>query len=336
MREKHWRRRSQLSNPINIAIIGAKSLKGREIKEMLERSSVSIKKISFYDPSVESEWSLLTDFRGEPYVVKYPDDEIIKAANVIIIASGGDLGREFAFKAKENGIFSIDLSSTFSEFENIPLIVDGINHELIEKNFLIANPHPVSIMLSHIINQLMEKYNIKEFSSLAFQPVSEYQEEGMEEFINQTVAILNATSIPKKVFKEQRAFNLIPEDEKIERKITKEIARIVKFKPSSITLIKAPVFHCFAVITFLSLDSEPSLKEIEILFKKNNKFKIVPSLSSQYPTPTSVAGREGIFIKVIKNPDFPSRYSIWSVADNLRSGFVNNAIKILQRIALMS
>ncbi len=301
--------------------------------ESLERSSIPIGKIFFYDSSVESEWSLLTEFRGEPYVVRYPTEDIFKEAKVILLASSKDMELKALSKAKEEGVFIVDLSNSFNEDENVPLLVDGINHELIEKSFIMTNPHPVSIILSLVIHQLKEKFEIENLSSVAFQPISEYQEEGVEEFINQTVAILNATSIPRKILKEQRAFDLIPESEKNERKIVRELERILGVKSSTITVIKAPIFHCFAVITFLTIQEEPEIEDIETEFKKNNRFKFLSC--GQTPTPASVAGRDEIFIKISKNTDFPSRYSIWTVADNFRSGFARNVISILQRVASM-
>ncbi|MGQ9619044.1 MAG: Asd/ArgC dimerization domain-containing protein [Candidatus Aminicenantia bacterium] len=300
---------------------------------MLERSAIPIGNIFFYDSTVESEWSELTDFKNEPYVVKYPTEELFEQVRAILFTSGGKKEKEIAFEAKKYGIFSIYLTSTSSEFEEIPPIVDGINHDLIQKNLILANPHPVSIMLSLIIYQLMTKYEIENISSVAFQPVSEYQNEGIEELINQTFAILNATSIPKKVFKEQRAFNLIPDSEENGRKILRELEKILKIKCSTLTFIKAPIFHCFAIITFLTIHGNPSHNELESLFKKNTKFKVFDSSKELFPTPISVAGKDGIFIKLMKNMDFPSRYTIWSVADNFRSVFVENAINILKRIA---
>lgn len=266
-------------------------------------------------------------------MVQYPKEDIIKETDVILLASSGEKELETVSKAKEEGIFTIDLSNSFNEDENVPLIVDGINHELIKKALVIANPHPVSIILSLVIHQLRDKYKIESISSVAFQPVSEYQEEGVEEFINQTVAILNAISIPKKVLKEQRAFDLIPESERNEKKILSELERILGVRSSSLTIIKVPIFHCFAIITFLTIRGSPSVEDIGATFKKNPKFKILPHRHT--PTPASVAGKDGIFLKISKNADFSSRYSIWVVADNFRSGFAKNVISILQRISTM-
>lgn len=267
-------------------------------------------------------------------MVKYPAEDDIKETNVILLASSGEKELKTVLKAKEEGIFVIDLSNSFNEDENVPLIVDGINHEFIKKEFIIANPHSVSIILSLVIHQLKEKYKIEDISSVAFQPVSEYQEEGVEEFINQTVAILNAASISKRILKEQRAFELIPESEEDERKIARELERILGVRFSSLTIIKVPIFHCFAIITFLTIHGNPSVEDIGATFKKNHKFKI-PS-RRQTPTPASVAGKDGIFVKISKNINFPSRYSIWIVADNFRAGFTKNVISILQRISTMS
>jgi aspartate-semialdehyde dehydrogenase len=313
--------------------LGIKTLKGKEIKETLERSKLQIGKISFYDSSVESEWSLLTEFRGEPYLVKYPTEDIFKEARIILLAYPGDIELKTVSKAEEEGVFVIDLSNSFNEDENVPLIVDGINHELIKKSFILANPHPLSIILSLIVHKLKEKFEIENLSSVAFQPVSEYQEEGVQEFINQTVAILNATSVPRKILKEQRAFDLIPENEKNERKILRELDRILGIKSFSITVIKAPIFHCFAVITFLTIHGDPTVEEIETLLKKEQRFKIFAR--GQTPTPVLVAGRDEIFVKISKNANVPSRYTIWAVADNFRSGFAKNAIRIIHRIVSM-
>ncbi|MEW6455307.1 MAG: Asd/ArgC dimerization domain-containing protein [Acidobacteriota bacterium] len=325
----------------NLAILGANSFRGKEIKNLIEKAAFPLRNIEFFDFSVKEEWSLLTEFKNEAKIVRYPDENYLEDIDLIFLVSDTEFNKEWGKKAKKKKIFAIDLEFTFNEEENIPLIVDGVNEELLKfDDYIVANPHPIAIILSLVFNFFEKNFKIKKAISIFYQPVSEYQDEGIKEFISQTVGVLNLTQIPKSIFKEQVAFNIISQVGKVsedgitdlEKKIIKETERILRRSEFfSLSIIQVPVFHSYSSMIYVEFPEEIPFEEIENRMKKVPFFKIFP-LKSDPPTPVSASGEDRIFIKLKKDPNFPNCYWIWLVADNLRRGCTLNAIQIAKNL----
>ncbi len=327
---------------IRIILIGTDSLRGKEIKNALEQKNFPVEKVDFYDPDVEEEYSKLTQFRGEPKVIHHLNQESLADADLIFLAGDKKVNHEFGILARERKFWAIDLSETFNKEEDVPLVVAGVNDSLIPKDkpALIANPHPVTVVLSHLFHTVAGEFGILKAISFVLQPVSAFDEQGIQELANQSFSILSSASLEKRVFKEQIAFNFLSSTEAgdeggfspDERQVVAEILRVFESRrfPVSLSIIQAPVFHTYSIMTYLELEKEADIQGLKNLFKKCPLFKVSFTALS---CPISVAGKDEICIGQIKKEEsFPRSFWIWTVADNLTRGSALNALEIAEKI----
>lgn len=329
---------------VKVVLVGTDSLHGKEMKNVLSKKKFPLGKIDFFDPDVESEYSKLTQFRGEAKVIYPLDKNSISMADLVFLAANKSISREYGILASKAKFRAIDLCGAFNDEEKIPIVVAGVNDDIIlsEKFGLIANPHPVTIILSHLFHPAVKKFGLVKAIAFVLQPVSAFGDNGIKELASQSVAVLSSSSFSKKVFKAQIAFNLLSHTEaidkngvsSIERQIISEIRRVLESSsfPISLSVVQAPVFHAYSIMTYLELEKKASILALENLFKKSPYFKLSPLSLSSPVSSVLVVGKDKIFIGPIKKEEsFPNGFWVWAVADNLTCGSALNAFEIAEK-----
>ncbi len=327
--------------PFRVAIVGTESLRAQEMKNVLVEKKFPLTTIEFYDPDVKEEYSKLTEFASEPRVIHHLDVELLEGLDLVFLAADEATNRRCGAFAREKKFWAIDLHQTFSAENEVPIVVAGVNDSLLREAeiSLISNPHPVTIILSHLLYLLQSSFGLVRALAFVLQPASAYDESGIEELANQTVSLLSSSSLKKKVFREQVAFNLISPVTKVgpdgfsadEKLIMAEVRRVLGKPqlPLSLTIIQAPVFHTYAIMLFLELEKQVKLKELESLFQAHHLFRLAGSKRGFPVNSVSVAGKEEIFVGQIKQESvFPSSFWVWALADNLTFGSALNALEI--------
>jgi aspartate-semialdehyde dehydrogenase len=324
-----------------VALIGTDSLRGKEIKRILGVKKFPLSHIEFYDADVEEEFGKLTEFRGEPRVIHRPTSDALEGLDLVFLASDKETNLNFGRLAAAKNYRALDLSGAFGGQDDVPVIVAGVNDSLLTSQpiSLIANPHPVAIILSSLLHRLIVKLGIAKAVAFALQPVSAFDESGIEELASQSAAMLSGASPNREVFRDQVAFNILSHTDAPdangfssgERQIISEIKQVLGLPglPLSLSVIQAPVFHTYSIMAYVEPASKTNLRDLERLYKESPLFKIGPPSSSCSVTCLSVAGKEQIFIGQIKKEEsFPNAFWIWTVADNLTRGSALNALEI--------
>ncbi len=330
---------------LKLAIVGTDSLRSKEIISILGQERIPIEKIDFFDPGVEEQYGKLTQFRDEAKVIQHWESDSLYEADLVFLAADKEVNREIGTLAKKKKFQAIDLSETFKAEEGIPVVVAGVNDGVVlkKKPSLIANPHPVTVILSHLFHSVIQKFGLLKAVAFILQPASAFENAGISELIDQSLALLNSSTMSKKVFREQVAFNLLSHTEKpekdgfspAEKQIVREIKRVLRDDefPLSLSLIQAPVFHTYSIMTFLETKKKTSLQGLKELFKENAFFKLYPPSISCPVSSVSVAGKKKICIGQIKKEEsFPNSFWVWTVADNLTRGSALNAFEIAKKI----
>lgn len=330
---------------IRMALIGTDSLKGKEIKRVLRKKISLNQSIEFFDPEVEEEYSKLTEFKGEPRVISPLNEEALKHLDLLFLAADKKINKKYGVLVSNMRFKAIDLSETFNMNTKIPVIVAGINDHIIknENPRLIANPHPVTIVLSHLFDVLLSEFGLNKAISMILQPASAFGEPGIGELANQSLDIMNGAAFSKKVFKAQVAFNLLSQMGKTdecgfavkEKQIKQEISRVLDNKNFSLSLsiVQAPVFHTYSISSYIELDKKTDIQHLENIFKQSSYFKFLPPSPACPVSSVTVAGKEHIHVSQIKKEEaFPNSFWIWTVADNLTLGSALNAYEIAQNM----
>jgi aspartate-semialdehyde dehydrogenase len=313
-----------------VALIGTDSLRGKEIKAVLSVKKFPLSHIEFFDVDVEEEFSKLTEFRDEPRVIRHPANAGLEGLDLVFLAADKETNRLYGRMAAEKKYQAIDLSEAFSSDKDVPLIVVGVNDSLLAERRLplVANPHPLTIILSSLFHRLIAKFGLEKAVVLALQPVSAFDESGIEELASQSAAMLSSAGMKKEIFREQIAFNILSHTEAPDVSEVKRVLGIPGL-PLALSVVQAPVFHTYSVMAYLEIGAEADIPDLENLYKEGTLFKLNPASSSCAVSSISVAGKEQICIGQIKKEESSRRaFWIWTVTDNLTRGSAVNALEI--------
>jgi aspartate-semialdehyde dehydrogenase len=330
------------------ALVGSETLRGREIRSVLGVKKFPLKSLEFYDPDVEQEYSKLTQFRDEPKVVHHLDRNALTGLDLVFLAADRRTNTEYGECAAAQGYQAIDLGETFNDREDVPLVVAGVNDSAIrgQKVPLIANPNPVTIVLSQLFHALSGALGIAKALAFVLEPASVFEEEGIQELADQSFALLNGAAIPKKVFRDQVAFNLVSRTEKPgrdgfsarESRVMAEVRRVLAPAafPLSLSIVLAPVFHTLSIMTYVELGKDAAIADLEAAFRGTDAIQLAgagPGLISA----ATAAGKDKVFVGQIKKADsVPGGFWIWAVADNLTVGSALNAYGIARSLFKIS
>jgi len=329
------------SRKLRVALIGTDSLRGKELKNILGAKKLPLFQLEFFDTDVQEEYGKLTEFEGEPRVIHHPTAAALEGMDLVFLAADRETSLLFGRLAAEKGYQAIDLTGAFSDRNDIPLIVAGVNDSLLPtaRPPLVANPHPVTIILSSLLCRFISKFGIVKAVAFVLQPVSAFDESGIEELASQSAAMLSGASPSKEVFHDQIAFNILSHTETPdatgfssgERQVIAQVKRVLGRPdlPLSLSVIQAPVFHTYSIMAYLEPAAETNIQDLERLFRESPLFKIGPRSAACAVTCLSVAGKEQIFIGQIKKEEsLPNSYWIWTITDNLTRGSALNALEI--------
>ena len=328
-----------------VALIGTDSLRGKEIKNILSAKKFPVSHIEFFDTDVQEEYGKLTEFQGEPRVIHSPSAAALEGLDLVFLAADRETNLNFGRLAAGNKYQAFDLSGAFSGQDDVPLVVAGVNDSLlVARQFpLIANPHPVTIILSSLLHRLIAKFGLAKAVVFVLQPVSAFDGSGIEELASQSAAMLSGATPNKEVFRDQIAFNILSHTEAPdangfssgERQVIAEVKRVLGLPalPLSLSIIQAPVFHTYSIMAYVEPTAQTNIQDLERTYGESPLFKIGAPSPSCSVTCLSVAGKEQIFIGQIKKEEsFPNAFWIWTITDNLTRGSALNALEIAQTL----
>lgn len=110
-----------------LALVGSDSLRGREIKNVLGQKKSGSFDVEFYDPEVKEEYSKFTEFKKQPKVIHGTSGDFLEGIDLAFLGADQEINRSLGLRAAELGLPAIDLSETFNERADVPLLVAGVN-----------------------------------------------------------------------------------------------------------------------------------------------------------------------------------------------------------------
>jgi aspartate-semialdehyde dehydrogenase len=335
-----------------VAIVGASSLLGKELKQVLEDRNFPARDIVLLDESVMA--GTLTEAGGEATFIRALEEDSFEAAQFAFFAgSTSDAERNWP-AAERSGATVIDLTGALgasgaSLHSVIPSLAPVLPAEMgASGNGSIAHraysspSSPVIIACTLAVG--LNVFETRRISVLLFPPVSERGQAGVEELESQTASLLSFREIAQPVFDAQVAFNLLvrygerskPSLAQMRAAIASEVARYLAGRAlvPAIQLVQAPVFYGYAFAAYVEMQSPVAPEAVEAALVKLGVRISAPG--DPPPTNVSVAGESDIQLMRIE-PDLnvANGMWIWGVTDNLRLA-ANNAVRIAEELIVSS
>ena len=331
------------SQPLRIGIVGASTLRGKEIAQVLEDRPlrVPIEELRLIDDPGMS--GVLTDAGGEPAIIHGFDQESLEGLRIIFFACEEAFAARQWAAAERAGAAVVDLSGALavvrSASHSIPALDEAHSPAAPAGTRLFYSPGAPSIVSCTVASRL-RSFRVQRISAVFFQPVSENGPAGVEELEAQTVKLLSFQPIAQEVFDTQVAFNLLDRYGEASRvrledaraAVARDTAKYLggRLPVPAIQLIQAPIFYGVAFSFFVEFEQPYSPEEITTALQGTGVNVSKPGETA--PTNVSVAGSREISLSpVVRDPNVECGYWLWGAVDNIRLA-ADNAARIAENI----
>jgi aspartate-semialdehyde dehydrogenase len=337
---------SKSGNLYRLAIVGASSLLGKELKQVLEDRHFPAIDIELLDASVMA--GTLTEAGGEPTFIRAIDEDSFEGVRFAFFAGSAADTEQNWRAAQRAGATVIDLTGCPAVSPARPWIPTltsvlpppSSSASGTDQKYAILSPS-AAVIIACTLAAGLAQFQPQRTVALLFPPVSERDQAGIEELESQTASLLSFRDIGRQVFDAQVAFNLLanygaaskPRLADVRAAIARDVATYLgeRISAPAIQLLQAPVFYGYAFAAYADWGSKaPTSEAISASFADLGA-KIAPADDSP-PDNVSVAGENQIqFGQIVADPNIAAGVWLWGVADHLRLA-ATNAVRIAEEL----
>ncbi|MEG0283166.1 MAG: aspartate-semialdehyde dehydrogenase [Erysipelotrichales bacterium] len=315
---------------VNIGVVGANGLVGKNILKALSEYKVVIGNLVLYGSKRSAGKDV--EFNGDEYkIIELSKDSIDKDLDIVFMCAGGDISREYNELFISNKTYVIDNSSVFRMVDGVPLIVPEVNLSKLNRDtYLIANPNCTTIQSCVPLGVVDDLFKLKRVTYSTYQAVSGSGIEGVNDLVNETI---NLYPYPIKE-------NLIPliDDyvsdgfSKEEHKMINETKKILSLTDLEVaaTCIRVPIEVGHGVSISVEVENDLDVNKLKLAFKNDLSIALRDDTQDNiYPIASEAKGNDLVYVGRIRKDLFNDKIlHFYCVADNLRKGAAGNSVQI--------
>ena len=316
-------------NIYRVAIVGAASLKGKEVAEMLRERNFPAVDIRLLDDdeslgrleAVADEMSFVQSIRSDQF----------ERVDFTFFVSDPRSTRNNWKAARDLGNTIVDLSFALEDEPEASIRSPWIERqtgqpiapELQPRPVVVA--HPAATVLAMLALRSAKAAKIERMIATVFEPASEIGQKGMDELHEQTVNLLSFQELPKNVFDIQVAFNMLARFgqrsdfslEEIAQRIRKHYRHIAPGAAEpALLVLQSPVFHGHAFSVYLELEKPVSVADLSSALA--GEHVVISASPEDTPNNVSAAGQGDILVSIAVDANHKNGVWLWATTDNLR------------------
>jgi aspartate-semialdehyde dehydrogenase len=342
-----------------VAVIGASSLLGKELLNVLEERKFPVSRLVTFEDDEDEQALPIVDLTerlqtivADEYVHEQELDFAFLAARA---AARRPAFLERVLKAHQNEqpvdeqpCVVVDLADNLTGAESRVPFLDRPERGRGSRPplgaacpRLIVAPHPVTIVISSLLLPLAELVPLKGAVAQVFMPASEIGPRAIEELQRQTVNLLSFQKTPQAVFGGQIAFNLLPRIgraargslQHIEDRIRSQLRQYLgeRVPLPGLRLLQVPVFYSLAISLYVETSRPVAVEKLrQSLVGERVHMR---RFSEQAPSQVEVTGSSDVLLDAIcADGGHPAGVWIWAAVDNLRLA-AENAVEIAELLS---
>jgi aspartate-semialdehyde dehydrogenase len=323
------------AKPYRVAIVGAASLRGKEVAEVLNDRNFPAVDVKLLDD--DESLGQLETMGDEVTFIQRVRTEQFDHLDFTFFASDQASTRKSWKTARDAGSAIVDLSYALEDEPTAAIRSPWVERQLGQTPVLELQPgpcvvaHPAAVGLALLVSRAQKAGKIRRVICAVLEPASEHGQKGMDELHEQTVNLLSFQELPKTVFDTQIAFNLAesygpnasPTLQSVKQRVLKHYQRIAgpEAVPPSIQLIQAPIFHGHAFSIYLEMEQSVALGDLSQALA--GEHVTIARQVEDSPSNVNAAGQEDILVSLTRDENYPNGVWIWAAADNLRIAAVS-------------
>jgi aspartate-semialdehyde dehydrogenase len=317
------------TNLYRVAIVGAASLRGKEVAEILRERNFPAIDVRLLDDdeslgrleAVGDEMNFIQSIRSEQF----------ERVDFAFFASDPRSTRNNWKTARDLGDTIVDLSYALEEEAGASVRSPWIERqtgkpiapELQPGPVVVA--HPAATVLAMLALRSEKAGKIQRMVATVFEPASENGQKGMDELHEQTVNLLSFQELPKNVFDIQVAFNMAARYgqrselalEAVSQRIRKHYRKIAPGAVEPATqVLQAPVFHGHGFSIYLEMEKPIAIADFSQALA--GEHVVVSGGPEDTPTSVSAAGQGDILVSPTLDANHKNGIWLWATTDNLR------------------
>ncbi|MCQ4297545.1 aspartate-semialdehyde dehydrogenase [Pseudomonas stutzeri] len=322
---------------VGVAVVGAVSLVGEALVEVLEERAFPLSELHLLDDGEGVGHTV--PFKGRNLRVAGVDRFDFTRVQLVFLVGASALVSECHARAITAGCRIVDLSGSIS-VEEQPCLVPEVNGALLDSSLdrrAVASPLPESVALAIALAPVRQQLGLQRVTVTACLPVSSRGEIGVKELARQTSELLNARPLEPRVFGRQMAFNMLAQTEAVdaqgygaqEKRLVEELRQLLDSPELviAVTFVQAPVFFGESLIVSLQGAVEADAQAVTLALDAAPGVEVVES--DDYPAAVGDAvGQDVIYVGRVRcGICDPREVNLWIVSDNVRKGAALNAVQ---------
>jgi len=333
-----------MTESIKIAIVGAATIRGKELNETLANSAFASADFSLMDD--ESQIGQLEAVGDEVTFIQRIEPYAFDGMDYVFFAGSEEVTRKHWKAAHKAGASIIDLSSALENESGVLVRAPWLDKSRLSLNTPAVVPaHPVAVALGLLLARLRTLADITSASATVLEPASEYGHAALDEMHQQTVGLLNFQALPKDVYDTQVAFNIAPVlGPQAKADLRGSEARIRRhyhllagdtLPQVAVQLLHAPVFHGHGISLAIEFSKFLALDQVEAALGAEHIDLVLGDGDADVPNNLNTVGENDVKVKVRSADGTQSqtnRFWLWATIDNLKFQAAN-AIACAQELS---
>jgi aspartate-semialdehyde dehydrogenase len=317
-------------NFYRLAIVGAGSLKGKEVAEVLNDRNFPSLDIKLLDD--DESLGKLEAVKDEVTFIQSVSTEQFTKTDFTFFASDPDSTRKYWKVARDAGSAIVDLSYALEDEPNASVRSPWVERQLgqLRPPDLQPGPavvaHPAAVVLALLLLRTQKMGTVERTMATVYEPASEHAQKGMDELHEQTVNLLSFQPLPKTIYDTQVAFNMVarygeqsvPTLASIERRVLRHYKQIAgKDAPvPSLLLVQAPIFHGHAFSVHVAMQQAIDISKVSQALA--GEHVVITLAAEDAPNNVNAAGQNNILVSIVPDSSDANSFWLWVASDNLR------------------
>lgn len=315
-----------------IAIAGASTLLGKELKDALTDSSLAAENFVLLD---EAQGLGQLDQVGDEVTFVQPIlPDAFDRVDFTFFCGPEDQTLRHWKQALQAGSTVLDLSGALDRETGVLVRAPWVAAEDVNADLFtpaIVPAHPAALALALLMERLQQSVPVQAAFATVLLPASEFGRAAMDELHQQTVNLLSFQSLPRATYDAQAAYNLLSGLGEsataslawVEARVRRHFAALSgnRWPAMSLQAIHAPVFHGHAFSIAVELERPVEITTLEEALGGEHLDLVLEDTDS--PSNLAATGQNDVLVRLkpepdVRNPAIASRLWLWAASDNLR------------------
>jgi aspartate-semialdehyde dehydrogenase len=315
-----------------IAIAGASTLLGKELKDAISESSLAAATFTLLDD--DEAQGQLDQVGDEITFVQAIDPDSFEHVDFTFFCGSVALTHKHWREALRAGSTVIDLSGALDKEPGVLVRAPWLGSESGSPDLFtpaVVPAHPAALALGLLLERLQQAAPLRFAAVTLLTPASEFGRGAMDELHQQTVSLLSFQALPRAIYDAQVAYNMLSGfGESAKASLSPLEGRIRRHYDTlgggrwpilALQAVAAPVFHGHTFSILAEFERPVEISLIEDALSGDHVDTVLEDTDS--PSNLAATGQNDVLVRLRpeldgRNPTQASRLWLWAASDNLR------------------